>query len=71
MKKTLTFLIILTIALLSCENNELDFAEELKDGFCIVANNKVVLDHNDFDYYDYFYFTTIKSSLNYPQIYYL
>jgi hypothetical protein len=53
MKKTLTFLIILTIALLSCENDEIDFADGLKDGFCIVANNKVVLDHNDFDYYDY------------------
>ena len=53
MKKTLTLLIIITVAFISCEKNEFDYHEELKDGFCIVANDKVVLDHNDIDYYDY------------------
>ena len=53
MKKTLTFLIFITVALISCEKDEFDLHGELKDGFCIVANDKVVLDHNDFEYYDY------------------
>lgn len=53
MKNKLTLLIIITVALISCEKDELDFNREIKDGFCIVANDKVVLDHNDFEYYDY------------------
>ncbi|MCB0538803.1 MAG: hypothetical protein KDE33_14910 [Bacteroidetes bacterium] len=53
MKNKLTFLIIITVALISCKKDELDLNGEIKDGFCIVANDKVVLDHNDIDYYDY------------------
>jgi len=53
MKKTLTFLFILTVSLISCEKDELEFEKELKDGFCIVANDRVVLSHDDFEYYDY------------------
>ena len=53
MKNKLTLLIIITVALISCEKDELDYNGEIKDGFCIVADDKVVLDHNDFEYYDY------------------
>ncbi|MEZ5106835.1 MAG: hypothetical protein R2757_20185 [Draconibacterium sp.] len=53
MKKTLTFLFILTVSLISCEKDELDFEKELKDGFCIVVNDRVVLSYDDFEYYDY------------------
>lgn len=53
MKKKFTLLIIIAVALISCEKDELDSNGEIKDGFCIVANDKVVLDHNDFEYYDY------------------
>lgn len=53
MKKSLTLLIVITIALISCKKSEFDFDGELTEGFCIVANDKVVLNHNDFEYYDY------------------
>ena len=43
------FNLIIVLFLFSCEKNETN----LLDGFCILSNNKVVLSHDDFEYYDY------------------
>ena len=50
-----TFAIVLFVAILftACEYNKIEFNGELPDGFCIVANEKVILNHNDIEYYDY------------------
>lgn len=53
MKTTSAFLFFIAILFVGCEKNEIDFYKELPDGFCIVANEKVVLNHNDIEYYDY------------------
>ncbi len=44
-----SFLLFIVFLAISCEKNKTDSL----DGFCIVSNNKVVISHNDFEYYDY------------------
>ena len=46
----IALLLVLTI---SCEKEELNIKGNLTDGFCIVLNDEVILNHNDFEYYDY------------------
>lgn len=53
MKTTTTFLLFLSVLFVGCQKDEIDIYKELSDGFCIVANDKVILKHNDFEYYDY------------------
>lgn len=71
MKILKAFLIINVILLTGCENN--DITNELSDGFSIVLNNKVVISHDDFDYYDYsshlIYFEDSNSfSINFKEV---
>lgn len=44
-----SFLLFIVFLTISCEKNKIDSL----DGFSIVSNNKVVISHNDFEYYDY------------------
>lgn len=53
MKTTITVLFVIAVFLIGCDKNEIDLDQKLTDGFCIVSNDKVVLNHNDFEYYDY------------------
>jgi len=53
MKTTAALLFFIAILFVGCEYDNLDFNGELTDGFCIVANGKVVLNQSDIDYYDY------------------
>lgn len=53
MRTTYTFLLFIVCLIISCEKNETDSIKELTDGFCIMSNDKVVMNHNDFEYYDY------------------
>lgn len=53
MKTTITILFVVAVLFVGCDNTEIDFNKNLTDGFCIVSNDKVVLNHNDFEYYDY------------------
>jgi len=52
MRIKLAFLIIIFIGFIGCEKDEIDFNEDLPDGFCIVSNDEVVLNHFDIEYYD-------------------
>ncbi len=54
MKATTLFLLICFL-IISCEKNEIisDYDKNLTDGFCIVINDKVVLNHHEIDYYDF------------------
>lgn len=53
MKTILTVLFIIAVLLTGCDKNELGINGKLTDGFCIVSNDKVVLNPADFDYYDF------------------
>lgn len=53
MRTTNTFLLFIIFLIISCEKNETYSIKELTDGFSIISNDKVVLNHNDFEYYDY------------------
>ncbi len=53
MKITITILFFIAVLLTGCDKNEIDFNEELTDGFCMVSNDKVILNHNGIEYYDY------------------
>ena len=53
MKTKTAFLLLMVFLFWGCEKNEFDGTKEFTDGFCIVSNNKVVINHNDIDYYDY------------------
>lgn len=53
MKTTTTFLFVITVLLTGCDKNETNFNEKFTDGFCIVVNDEVILNHNDINYYDY------------------
>ncbi len=53
MKTTTTILFVISVLLIGCNKNEIDFDQKLSDGFCIVSGDKVVLNHKDFEYYDY------------------
>lgn len=53
MKTRNAILFFAAILIVGCKKNELDYYRELTDGFCIVAADKVVLNHNDIEYYDY------------------
>lgn len=53
MKTISAFLFFIAILFVGCEYNKIDFNAELPDGFCIVANGKVLLNQNDIEYYDY------------------
>lgn len=53
MRTTTTFLLFLSVLFVGCQKDEIDIYKELSDGFSIVANDKVILKHNDFEYYDY------------------
>ena len=47
------FSALIAFLFMSCEKNEIDSVNELTDGFCIVVNEKVVLNHTAIDYYDF------------------
>lgn len=53
MKTTNLILLSFVFLILGCEKNETDSIKGFTDGFCIVSNDKVIISHNDFDYYDY------------------
>ncbi len=53
MKTTNVFLLFFVSLIIGCEKNEIDSIKGLTDGFCIVANEEVVLSHYDIEYYDY------------------
>lgn len=53
MKAKSVFLFIILISFVQCENEVIDFNGKLTDGFCLVSNDVVVLNHYDIDYYDY------------------
>jgi hypothetical protein len=53
MKKRNAILLFAVILVIGCQKNEPDYYRELTDGFCIVADDKVVLNHNNVEYYDY------------------
>lgn len=36
-----------------CEKDDTNSISDSLDGFCIMSNEELVLDHNDFEYYDY------------------
>lgn len=46
-------LLFMVLLLMGCEKNEPETIRELTDGFCMVSNDKVILNHHDIDYYDY------------------
>jgi hypothetical protein len=47
------FSALIAFLFMSCEKNEIDSVNGLTDGFCIVVNDKVVLNHTAIDYYDF------------------
>ena len=53
MKATNLFLLFFVFLFISCEKNEIISDKELTDGFCIVIDDKVVLNHHEIDYYDF------------------
>lgn len=53
MKTSNAVLLIIAILVIGCDKNEIDLYSELTDGFCIVANDKVILNHDDIEYYDF------------------
>ena len=53
MKTTVTILFVIAVLLAGCNKDETGFNKNLTDGFCIVSNDEVILNHNDFEYYDY------------------
>ncbi len=53
MKTTITILFVIAVLLIGCDKNEIDIDKKLTDGFCIVSNDRVILNHNDFEYYDF------------------
>ncbi|SHE68777.1 hypothetical protein SAMN05444274_102113 [Mariniphaga anaerophila] len=53
MKTIIPNLVVIVILLTGCDKDQFDTDKNLTDGFCIVSNNEVVLNHNDFEYYDY------------------
>lgn len=71
MKTSNALLLFISVLIIGCDKNNIDTNEEtdtsieLTDGFCIVVDNKVVVNHEDFEYYDYsnhlIYMKSIKS----------
>ena len=53
MRTKTAYLLFMVFFIMGCKKNEPDTIKELTDGFCIMSNDKVVPNHNDFDYYDY------------------
>jgi hypothetical protein len=53
MKKRNAILFFAAILVIGCQKNEPDYYRGLTDGFCIVAYDEVVLNHNNIEYYDY------------------
>jgi hypothetical protein len=59
MNRAIARLILLLVVAAGCEtekdpvDNPLDPSLHLTDGFCLVSNSRVVLNHYDIDYYDY------------------
>lgn len=53
MKTRNAMLLFAAILMVGCEKNEPDYYRGLTDGFCIVADDKVILNHNNIEYYDY------------------
>ena len=53
MKTSYTFLIIIAFFIFGCKKDVFNFNGEPTDGFCIVSNDKVILNQNDIEYYDY------------------
>lgn len=47
------FSALIAFLFMSCEKKEIDSINGLTDGFCIVVNDKVVLNHTSIDYYDF------------------
>ena len=46
-------LFIIAAVLTGCDKDEMNPNKNLTDGVCIVSHDEVVLNHTDFDYYDY------------------
>ncbi len=71
MKASNVLLLLITVLIIGCDKNKIDTNEEtdtaiqLPGGFCIVANKEVVINQDDFEYYDYsnhlIYMKSVKS----------
>lgn len=67
MKTTSAVLIFIALLLVGCEKNEIDNSKELSDGFCIVVDDEIVVNHNDIEYYDYSnHLIYMKSKQSFP-----
>jgi hypothetical protein len=53
MKIRIVFLLVIIVAMASCNDEISDSRKELTDGFCLAVDNKVVINHKDIDYYDF------------------
>ena len=53
MKTTHVFLLFFVLLIIGCKKNEIISGNELTDGFYIMIDNKIVLNHNEIDYYDF------------------
>nr|WP_319270881.1 hypothetical protein [uncultured Draconibacterium sp.] len=49
---SLFFLLVLFVAV-GCDKDEINSNKNLTDGFSITSHGEVILNHNDFEYYDY------------------
>ncbi|WP_319479720.1 hypothetical protein [uncultured Draconibacterium sp.] len=51
---TSLFFLLMLFFVAGCDKeDDIENKENLTDGFCITSNGEVVLNHNDFEYYDY------------------
>lgn len=53
MKTIITSLVIVSFLTYGCEVIEMDPVPASVDGFCMMSDNKVIVSHNDFEYYDF------------------
>ena len=74
MRRAIAPFILLLFVLAGCDiekdpvDEPLDPSLHLTDGFCLLANNRVVLNHYDIDYYDYgAHLIYLKSPINFEE----
>jgi len=53
MKTTYSFLLLIILLASGCDSTEIVSTKKLTDGFCIVSNDQVILNHYNIEYYDY------------------
>jgi hypothetical protein len=53
MKIRISFLLLVIVALASCNDDESELRKAMTDGFCLAIDNKIVITHKDIDYYDF------------------